>query len=187
MIKRITGLALIGILLTLLTGFQDVPAIYLTRDGKAYFLSDAPLEMISATSNSLSGALNINDRNFSFVMPVKSFEGFNSALQQTHFNTDYLETDEYPRATFKGKIIEEVDLSVPGKYRIRAKGKLNIHGQENDRIIRCDVVVKPGSIDIEAKFTVFLDTHEIKIPTIVNQKIAQEIEVEISLELKPAS
>lgn len=187
MLKRITGLVAISLTLLLLSGFQEAPEIYLARDGKAYFLSDAPLEMISATSNSLSGALNISERNFSFAIPVNSFEGFNSSLQKTHFNTDYLEADVFPKATFKGKIIEEIDLGVPGKHRIRAKGKLNIHGVENDRIIRCDVEVKPGSIQIVAKFTVFLDTHEIKIPTIVNQKIAQEIQVEINLELKPAS
>ena len=160
-------------------GFSQTSSVVSTRNGKAYFLSDAPLEMISASSSSLIGVLDIEDRAFSFSIPVKTFEGFNSALQQTHFNEDYLETDIYPQATFKGKIIEEVDLGVPGQYRIRAKGKLNIHGIDNDRIIRCDVSVEPGIIKVKAEFTVFLDMHDIKIPSIVNQKIAEEIRVEI--------
>ena len=155
------------------------PTVFNTRSGRAYFLSDAPLEMISATSNSLIGVLNIVDRRFSFSIPVNTFEGFNSSLQQTHFNEDYLETDIYPQATFKGKIIEEVDLGVDGQYTIRAKGKLDIHGLENDRIIRCDVRVQSGQISVTARFTVFLDDHDIKIPSIVNQKIAEEIQVEI--------
>jgi len=131
--------------------------------------------------------MNIEDRRFSFSIPVSTFEGFNSALQQTHFNEDYLETDLYPQATFKGKIIEEVDLGIPGQYRIRAKGKLDIHGLDNDRIIRCDVSVEPGIIRVKAKFTVFLDDHDIKIPSIVNQKIAEEIQVEIEFEMQASN
>jgi len=162
-------------------------SVFSARNGKAYFLSDAPLEMISATSNSLIGILSIEDRRFSFSIPVNTFEGFNSALQQTHFNDDYLETDIYPNATFKGKVIEEVDLSVPGRYRVRAKGKLDIHGLVHDRIIRCDVVVEADRIRVKAQFTVFLDNHDIKIPSIVNQKIAEEIQVEIDFDMQASN
>jgi len=34
-----------------------------------------------------------------------------------------METELFPYSTFKGRIIEEIDLSVPGQYKIRAKGK----------------------------------------------------------------
>ncbi|TFH20420.1 MAG: YceI family protein [Bacteroidia bacterium] len=169
------------------TGLGQALTVFSTRNGKAYFLSDAPLELISATSRNLIGVLNTQDRRFSFSILVSTFEGFNSSLQQTHFNEDYLETDLYPQATFKGKIIEEVDLGVPGQYRIRAKGKLNIHGLDNDRIIRCDVSVEPGRIKVKAEFTVFLDTHDIKIPSIVNQKIAEEIHVQIEFDMQAAN
>lgn len=177
----------------LLLLFLNIPVlgqsstVFSTRNGRAYFLSDAPLEMISATSNALIGVLNVEDRRFSFSIPVNSFEGFNSSLQQTHFNEDYLETDIYPQATFKGKIIEEVDLGVAGQYTIRAKGKLDIHGLDNDRIIRCDVRVESGQIVVKARFTVFLDDHDIKIPSIVNQKIAEEIQVEIDFVMQASN
>ena len=169
------------------TGLGQATTVFSTRNGRAYFLSDAPLELISATSNNLIGVLNTEDRRFSFSIPVSTFEGFNSSLQQTHFNADYLETDMYPQATFKGKIIEEVDLGIPGQYRIRAKGKLDIHGLDNDRIIRCDVSVEAGSIKVKAEFTVFLDNHDIKIPSIVNQKIAEEIQVEIEFNMQTSN
>jgi len=162
---------------------QD-PNIYSTREGRVYFLSDAPLEMISASSDQLIGVLNVQDRRFSFSIPVNTFEGFNSSLQKTHFNEDYLETDIYPQATFKGKIIEEVDLGMAGQYRIRAKGTLDIHGLSVDRIIRCDLRVTPGTIEVKAEFTIFLDDHDIKIPSIVNQKIAEEIQVSIECVLQ---
>ena len=163
------------------------PSLFSTRNGSVYFLSDAPLEMISARSEQLAGVLNIQDRRFSFSIPVNTFEGFNSNLQKTHFNEDYLETDLYPQATFKGKIIEEVDLSREGQYQIRAKGKLDIHGFANDRIIRCDLWVESGKIMVESEFTVFLDDHDIKIPSIVNQKIAEEIHVKIDFTMQSSN
>lgn len=165
------------------SAFQSNSAIYTCKNGQASFLSDAPLEMIKASTKSLSGVLNISDRSFSFQIPSKSFEGFNSSLQKVHFNEDYMESETYPNSTFKGKIIEEIDLSKPGEYKVRAKGKMKIHGVENDRIIRCDLNVKEGKIFVTANFTVFLDDHNITIPSIVNQKIAEEIKLDISLTL----
>jgi len=169
-----------------LSSFQTNPSIYVCRNGQVSFLSDAPLEMIKATTNSLSGAINLTDRSFSFLIPTKTFEGFNSNLQRTHFNEDYMESDIYPNTTFKGKIIEEVDLSVPGNYQIRAKGKMNIHGVENDRIVKCDLVVGGNKIIVKARFTVFLEDHNISIPSIVNQKIAEEIKLDVSFTLIPS-
>jgi hypothetical protein len=165
--------------------FQNKPSVFICKNGQASFISDAALELIKASTKGLSGALNINDRSFSFSVPSKSFEGFNSSLQRVHFNEDYMESETYPNSTFKGKIIEEVDLSKPGVYKIRAKGKMYIHGVENDRIVRCDLTVSENKIDVKASFTVFLADHKISIPTIVNQKIAEEIKLEIRLTLTP--
>jgi hypothetical protein len=90
-----------------------------------------------------------------------------------------METELLPNSTFKGKIIEEIDFSVPGEYKIRAKGKLNIHGVEIDRIIRCDLNVSNSKINVNAAFTVFIADHNISIPSILNQKIATEIKVDV--------
>jgi len=168
----------------LLTGIpgaftQDKDQIYICRNGSVSFISDAPLELIKASNDKLSGALNVNDRSFSFQVPTKAFEGFNSSLQKVHFNEDYMETELFPNSTFKGKIIEEVDLTVAGEYKIRAKGKINIHGVEIDRIVRCDLRVSENKIQVNAAFTVFIADHNISIPSILNQKIATEIKVNV--------
>ena len=180
-----TAVIVILLGMIILCSFQNKSSVYTCKNGKTDFLSDAPLEIIKASSINLTGAINISDRSFSFLLPTKTFEGFNSSLQKTHFNEDYMETAIYPNSTFKGKIIEEVDLSVPGTYKIRAKGKMYIHGVENDRIVRCDLVVTENKIDVKANFTVFLADHNISIPSILNQKIAEEIKLDISFTLIP--
>jgi polyisoprenoid-binding protein YceI len=165
---------------------QNTNNIYICKNGMVTFLSEAKLELIKASSESLTGVLNLSDRSFSFTIPTKSFEGFNSSLQRTHFNEDYMETERYPSSTFKGKIIEEVNLSVPGEYLVRAKGKMKIHGIELDRIIRCQLNVTKDKILVRGTFTVFLADHNISIPTILNQKIATEIKIDVELSLVPS-
>ena len=160
--------------------------IYICRNGMVSIISDAPLELIKASNNSLAGVLNITDRSFSFQIPVKAFEGFNSSLQKVHFNEDYMETELFPNSTFRGRIIEEVDLTIPGSHIIRAKGKLSIHGIEIDRIVRCDLTVTGNNIKVNANFTVFIADHNISIPSILNQKIAKEVKVNVSFTFIPS-
>lgn len=154
-------------------------AVYRAGQGTVYFKSDAPLELIEAASKSMRGVIDPVKRSFAFSVPTSSFQGFNSPLQREHFNENYMETDKYPEATFTGKIIEDVNLAVPGVYTIRAKGKLNIHGVEQERIIKSTVESKGGALLVRAAFTVLLAEHNISIPRIVYQKIAEEIQVTV--------
>jgi polyisoprenoid-binding protein YceI len=164
-------------------GFTQGGVLYVTNNGKVHFTSDAPLEMIKASSNVLAGAVKSSDKSFAFSVQVKSFEGFNSSLQRTHFNENYLESDKYPKITFEGKIIEDINLVKDGTYNIRGKGKFSIHGVTQERIIPCKLVVNNGNLSVSSNFTVFLDDHNIKIPAVVNQKIAEEIMVSINIEM----
>lgn len=156
---------------------------YRVEDGTINFRSDAPLELIEASSVKMRGLINTEENTFAFAVKINSFQGFNSPLQREHFNENYMESQQYPEATFSGRIIEDVDLTKPGKYTVRAKGKLNIHGVEQERIIKSEVVAGKSSLEIASGFSVFLEEHDITIPKIVYQKIAEEIQVEIKATL----
>jgi len=153
------------------------------KKGKIDFTSDAPLELIKASSENLRGLINPKDNTFAFAVKMDTFRGFNSPLQREHFNENYMESLDYPEATFSGKIIESVDLSKPGRYTVRAKGKLKIHGVEQERIIKSEVWVTDNSLELSSRFSVLLEEHDISIPKIVYQKIAEEIAVEIQATL----
>ncbi|MHC1702307.1 MAG: YceI family protein [Tenuifilaceae bacterium] len=157
--------------------------LYYTSSGKVSFTSDAPLEVIKASSNAMVGAVKSSDRSFAFSVQVTSFEGFNSSLQRTHFNENYLESGKYPKITFEGKIIEDINIGKDGTYNIRGKGKFSIHGITQERIVACKIVVTNGKLLISSTFSVFLDDHNIKIPAVVNQKIAEEITVTVNLDM----
>lgn len=164
--------------------FNGFTQVYQSVGGAVYFKSDAPLELIEAKSEKLKGAINISKRTFAFTIPIRSFEGFNSPLQKEHFNENYLESGQFPNAIFTGKIIEKIDFSKDGKYTIRAKGKLTIHGVEQERIIKSQLEIKKGKLMVNANFTVLLIEHKIRVPKIVYQKIAKEINVSINAEFE---
>lgn len=164
-------------LILTLTSFESEKGIYLTEEGRVYFKSDAPLEIIEANSSELKGAIDIEKRTFAFQVEIATFEGFNNPLQKEHFNENYLETHEYNKASFLGSIIEKINLKENGAHTIRAKGKLKIHGVTQERIIKSRVQVKDGKLNIQSKFTVLLKEHDIAVPRIVHQKIAEEIQI----------
>ncbi len=175
-------LVLVFLLLTFLSAVQE-NNLYYARDGVISFRSDAQQELIRASSSNMVGVLDTKNRTFVFKVVIRTFRGFNSALQLEHFNEKYLESEKYPEALFTGKIIEDMDLSVEGNYDVRAKGKLKIHGVEMERIIRSTVTSKNNRLFIESHFSILLSDHEIKIPRVVHEKIASEIQVEIKAEL----
>jgi hypothetical protein len=156
---------------------------FIVDKGSISFSSNASLEMIKATSDKLSGLIDPANNQFAFLVNIVTFRGFNGELQRQHFNENYMESEKYPKATFSGKIIEQIDFTKDSTYDVRAKGDLDIHGQKQSRIIKSKVTVKNGQLMIESRFAVPLTDHLITIPKIVSQKIATEIEVQFKASL----
>jgi hypothetical protein len=168
--------------LLLLLSCTALPAqegLFRMEQGSIAFESNAPLEVIKARSEELKGLIKPETRTFAFSIPMSSFQGFNSPLQREHFNENYLESSKYPNATFSGKIIEDLDFAQEGSYSIRAKGLLDIHGMKQERIIKSQLIIKGTTLEVQSDFTVLLEEHNISIPKIVYQKIAEEIQVHI--------
>lgn len=159
--------------------------IYEVKAGKIEFFSDAPKELIQASSSKLMGVVDVTRHTFAFKITMSSFMGFNSPLQREHFNENYMETNTFPDASFNGKIIETPDMSKDGTYEVRAKGKLSIHGIVQERIIKVNVVMKKQRMTVASDFTVLLADHNIKIPRVVYNKLAAEINVTLRASLIP--
>ncbi|HRP00423.1 MAG TPA: YceI family protein [Flavobacteriales bacterium] len=159
---------------------QDKELLRLERS-RITFLSEAPMETITAANTRSTGLLDPATRSFAVQVPMAEFEGFNSPLQREHFNENYLESAVHPKATFKGRIIEAVDLRTPGTHTIRAKGELSIKGIVRERIVPCTMVVSANEVRITGSFDVALDEHEIRVPRVVQQKIAPVVQVKLDL------
>jgi polyisoprenoid-binding protein YceI len=154
---------------------------YMTRTGKVTFFSSTPVENIEAFNNDVACAMDSKTGDVAFQVPVKSFK-FEKALMQEHFNENYMESDKYPRADFKGKIADmsKVNFGKDGSYAVSVNGKMTIHGVTRDVTIPGTVVVKGKNATATSKFMVKPADYKINIPGVVEGKIAKEIEVTVN-------
>lgn len=153
---------------------------YMTRTGKISFYSATPLENIEAFNNEVASVVDSKTGDCAFQVPIKSFK-FDRALMQEHFNEEYLESDKYPRADYKGKIdIGGVNFAKDGTYNVKTNGKLTIHGVTREVSFPGTITVKGKSITTATKFHVVPKDYNIAIPKLVEGKIAKQIEVTVN-------
>ena len=154
---------------------------YFTKNGRISFFSKAPLENISADNNQVISILNTETGMLRFRVLIKAFH-FPKAMMEQHFNTDYLESDKYPYADFTGTLdgIREIDLAKDGTYDVTAEGILDMHGVKKNISTPAKIVVKNGAITGNAVFKVLLKDFNIKIPSVVSNNIAEQIEITVN-------
>lgn len=160
---------------------------FMTRTGKVTFFSSTPIENIEAVNNDAASVLDGSTGEMVFQVPIKSFR-FENATMQGHFNADYMESDKFPRADFKGKVsnIGEVNLAKDGAYPVKVAGKLTIHGVARDLVAPGTLTVKGGKVTATSKFNVRTADYKIKGPAMGTGKIAESIEVTVNTILSPA-
>src|SRR5690242_11788715 len=92
------------LLAAIATGQATAQDIYICRNATISFFSSAPIEDISAKTDKAVSAINMKTGAVYFKVPIRTFI-FPKSLMQEHFNTDYLESDKFPFAEFKGKLL----------------------------------------------------------------------------------
>lgn len=166
--------ALLCLALTAAANAQD--GLINSVRSKTSFFSVAPLEDISAVTTEASSVINKNTGEITVRIPIKSFD-FPDELMEEHFNDDYLESGKFPVATFKGKINNIVDWKRLGKIDLAADGVLTIHGVAQQRTLTGSLIIGNNGVQLDSKFKVKLADHNIKIPKLVFQKIAETIDI----------
>ncbi len=179
--KKLILLSLLFVSGHLISRAQDV---FIATRGTTSIHASTPLEDIDATSNQTTGAFNIKSKKVYFKIKMESLV-FKRSLMQEHFNENYMESEKFPNGTFDGTIDQDIDLSKDGTHEVTATGDLTIHGVTKKRTIPGTITVKGKSIDVSSSFDVKVADHDIKIPTVVAQKIAEVVNVKIHSALVP--
>ena len=159
---------------------------FMTRTGKITFFSGTSVENIEAINNDVASVIDGKSGDVMFQVPIKSFH-FEKQLMQEHFNENYMESDKFPKAEFRGKIDNAAALTKDGTYNVKASGKLTMHGVTRDVTTNGTVTVKGGVVTVNSKFKVKPADYGIKIPSVVASKIAEQIEVTVNTILNPVN
>ena len=150
---------------------------YKSEKSSVVFFSDAALEDIKAENTKGTSTINITTQEFKFTLKNINFE-FEKALMKEHFNEKYMETERYRESTFVGTF-SGFDPKKIGEQEVSTKGKLLIHGQTKEVEIPARMELKDGKLKALAKFKVKLNDYKIKIPKLLWQNIAEEVEVSV--------
>jgi polyisoprenoid-binding protein YceI len=172
--------ACLGSLLLLLVSIADAQNIYMTKTGKVSFYSRSKIERVEADNNEVSSVLNIQTGDIVFAILVKSFH-FDRALMEEHFNENYVESNKFPKSTFKGKILDlaAVNFSKDGAYPVTVEGDLTLHGVTKKISSTGSITVRSGKISAGSKFNVKLKDFDISIPALVGDKISEVIDITV--------
>jgi len=158
--------------------------LYTCKNAKITLFSSAPIEDIKAASLTGASVYNAATGELDFSVSIRSFQ-FDKSLMQEHFNSDYMESDKFPRATFKGKIGEHIDISKDGVYPVKVTGELTVHGVTQTRNIAGSISVKNGTVSMASEFMVKCVDHHIDIPQIVFHHIAESIKISVFATYNP--
>lgn len=179
---KITTNIIVLFLFVLASSFTLEDSSLYRGKGSVEFVSEAPLERISASSDQLIGIIDLTKRTFAYTFSVSSFIGFNSPLQREHFNEHYLESSKYPKAVFTGKIIGWKDCTGACAQDVLAKGKLEIHGVTQIVNIPVALQYNNTTMSASATFDLVLEDFDISIPLILEAKISPIINVKVDIE-----
>lgn len=158
--------------------------IYTTESSEISFFSSTPVEDIEAINQTSTSLLNIAKNDIVFRVPIAGFK-FEKPLMEEHFNENYMDTEKFPYATFKGKLSDTLDLTKDTIYNISATGMMNIHGVDKAETYKGTIESKDGKATLKCEFKVKLKDHKIKVPKVVFANIAEEIDVKVSFQYKP--
>ena len=169
-----------------LFSFTASAQTYLTRNGRISFFSKTPMEDIDANNNEVTSILDIKKGEFAFVALVKSFK-FQKALMEEHFNENYMESNTFPKASFKGAItdLSKVNFLKDGNYPVTVKGDLTIHGVTRNVAAPGIITVSQGKINAKSNFNIKLKDYNIKVPVAVVNKIAESIAISVDCKYEP--
>lgn len=159
---------------------------FYTKTGKITFYSKAPLEEIEAKNKTVTAVVDSKSGAIQFAVQMRGFE-FEKQLMQQHFNENYIESNKYPKAEFKGTITNNADInySKDGTYTARVKGQLTIHGVTKPVETTGTLKIDGGKIDAASTFNVLISDYKIKIPSIVKDKVSNSIKITVDCNLEP--
>lgn len=178
--KKITSL-----LLCFFIGTIAFSQKMMTRVGEIKFDATVPNEVeIIGTNKTVSCILDQSTGDFVALALVKAFK-FKAPLMEEHFNENYMESSQYPKATFKGKIINFAASKLSSaKSTYDLEGDLTIHGVTKKIKTKITLSQSGTNIIATSNFTVKADDYKIEIPSLVKEKFAENIKIGINFNLE---
>ena len=139
-----------------------------TRNGQIIFQSPSD-EDVKAINNEVSSRL-LDNGTLTFSLLIKGFK-FKMAEMQDHFNTQYLQSTQFPRADFTGNVtnIKSVNFAKDGSYPIQVTGNLTLHGVTQKVSASGTIVIAKGNPLAKANFPIQIKDFGVNAPDVTEK------------------
>lgn len=153
----------------------------ITKTGQISFeASVTSFEEIKAKNDKVYCVLNIKTGVLSIVALINEFE-FKHALMKAHFNDNYMESDRYPKAIFKGKIADFNYNTIGTQLKeFKLRGRLEMHGHSKEITTTARLRKIKNSLEISSDFEVRTSDFDVTIPSMVSSKISNIVQIKTS-------
>ncbi|MEQ1554410.1 MAG: YceI family protein [Ferruginibacter sp.] len=135
-----------------------------------------------ADNKTVVASINTKNGEVAFESIIKSFSFTNPTIQD-HFNgAKWMDSEKFPKATFKGKITNLVDVNfkVDGSYNAIVTGNLTIHGVTKPITTNAIIVVKEKAVTTTAEFSIKLADYNVDGAAIAAGKVAKEPKITVT-------
>jgi polyisoprenoid-binding protein YceI len=151
----------------------------------AFDASTAIDDLPKAENKTVVAAIDPAKNTIQFEAAIKSFAFSNPKIQE-HFNQkNWLNSDEFPKATFSGVIKDPkaVNFKKDGTYNVNVDGELTIKGKTQKVSTPATIIVSGKTLKTSASFNISLADYEISGAPITSGKVAKEPKITVSAEL----
>ncbi|MEH6763960.1 MAG: YceI family protein [Aequorivita antarctica] len=157
---------------------------FITKTGSLNFEASVPsFEEVAAKNNSVTVIINAENGEIAALALVKAFR-FKNALMEEHFNENYAESDKFPKATFKGKLLAFSFEKLIEVNDLFIEGELEFHGvSKHFDKIPVTLEYSNDKIILSGNFSAKASDFDIKIPKIVQSKVKDEVQINFNFEL----
>ena len=129
-----------------------------------------------ATNGNITGLIELNDNQVSkigVIAKVKDFKSGNSSLDSNSYRV--LDALRIPNIIFRStEIVDSINV-------INVSGTISFHGIEKDLNVLLDKSTENNNISLKGKFIINLSDFNVERPSLLLQKINNEIEIQINL------
>jgi polyisoprenoid-binding protein YceI len=153
---------------------------YITRLGQVTFFSHTDVENIEAVNNQTLCILDIDTGDIALNILMKAFV-FENELMREHFNKSYIESDLYPKATFRGKIIDFDPTQSDTQVRM-IEGQFTLKDKTAPLAFKVKIDNTNDGYTMSGTAEVFIENYTIKIPKLLSPNIAKSLDVSFNFE-----
>lgn len=154
-----------------------------TTSASVNFDATTSLDKLPKAENKTAiASLDTKTGKLAFEVIIKNFAFSNPRIQEHFNNAGWMDSDQFPTATFNGTIsnLSAVKFTKDGTYNVTVKGELTVHGVTKPVETAGTISVNGTTTTAAADFTIKLEDYAVNGPAIGAGKVSKEPKITVT-------